>query len=155
MFEANVRAIIAFREIGRGFQAIEKFSECMNMYCITETPFTTLNNSHIYKAYNETASASMKRAADELQDDTVNGPIKKRAKLDGAWSKRGHSSLNGVVTLIVDDKCLDIQAYSKHCKGCKMWEKQKGTLAYQRWKCDHNCHANHTKSSGAMEYWCR
>ena len=32
-----------------------------------------------------------------------------------------------------------------------MWEKHKGTPAYNRWQAEHVCHINHTKLSGAME----
>ena len=32
-----------------------------------------------------------------------------------------------------------------------MWEKKKGTQAYDIWKSEHVCAINHEKSSGAME----
>ena len=36
---------------------------------------------------------------------------------DGSWQKRGHSFLNGVVTLVASDtgKCVDYRVLSKHC----------------------------------------
>ena len=86
----------------------------------------------VYNAYDEVAKASMKRAAIQLQDENFVGPTRKRVKIDGAWQKRGHASLNGVVTAIVEDKVVDKQAFSKHCKGCKMWNNKKGSPAYER-----------------------
>ena len=40
---------------------------------------------------------------------------------------------------------------SKSCKGCQTWSKQQDDPNYSEWKNNHNCHINHTKSSGAME----
>ena len=35
VFEANLRAVVAFREIGKGFSEMEKFTKCMNMFSMT------------------------------------------------------------------------------------------------------------------------
>ena len=37
----------------------------------------------------------------------TNCPQNVKVSGDGAWQKRGHSSLNGVVALISDGKCND------------------------------------------------
>ena len=65
----------------------------------------------------------MKKAAEEAQDKTLNIPTKQRVTIDGSWQKRGFTSLNGVVTAVVDNKIIDTKAFSKHCKGCSMWKK--------------------------------
>ena len=96
-YEANVRAVIAFREIGRGYHGMQKFSECMNMSCLSNTPYYNLNNNSVYSAYKEAAEESMQNVASDLKTDDES-PAKTTVKLDGAWSKRGHASLNGVVT---------------------------------------------------------
>ena len=94
----------------------------------------------------------MKCAADRFRSDCdTTEPIKKRVKIDGAWQKRGHQSLNGFVTAIIDDKCVDTEAFSKFCRGCKMWNSKKETLEYELWKATHNCLINHLKSSGFTE----
>ena len=73
----------------------------------------------------------------------------------GSWQKRGHSSLNGVVTLVASDtaKCVDYRVLSKHCASCKSWETKKYMQpdAYEEFVATHNCSINHTGSSGAME----
>ena len=123
----------------------------MNMYCISDHSFKNLNKD-ITNVYGTCATDSMKRAAKNFHDDKENiTPVKKCVKVDGAWQKRGHASLNGFVTAIVGDKCVDIEAFSKFCRGCKMWEKQQGTSKYDAWKAQHQCSINHTNSSGAME----
>ena len=59
--------------------------------------------------------------------------------------------LNGIVTAVVEEKCVDYKAFSKHCSGCTMWDSKKGSLQYDRWAAEHVCHINHQKSSGLME----
>lgn len=59
-------------------------------------------------------TASMKRAAEGMADSDDDRPAKKRVKVDGSWQKRGYSSLNGVVTVVVEIKVVDTQAFSKH-----------------------------------------
>ena len=46
---------------------------------------------------------------------------------------------------------MDFCVLSKKCKGCEIWSKREDHPKYLKWKGTHNCQANHTKSSGAME----
>ena len=39
----------------------------------------------------------------------------------------------------------------KFCKACQVWEKEKGTVEIQHWKCTHKCQINRSGSSGVME----
>ena len=50
-FEANVRAIIFFREVGFGYRLLEQSSHCVNMFCLAKNAHTNLNSSEIHKAY--------------------------------------------------------------------------------------------------------
>ena len=43
--EINVRAVGAFREVGKGHEALVNVARCMNMFSITETAFTAINDS--------------------------------------------------------------------------------------------------------------
>ena len=103
--------------VASGYRSLEKFSHCMNMFCLAENAYTNLNSNEIYKAYDSAAKASLKRAAGELQGPTLL-PTNKRVKIDGSRQKRGHASLNGVVTAIVEYKCVDYQVLTKHCLDC-------------------------------------
>ena len=62
-------------------------------------------------------------------------------------------SFNDVVTAksTLTGKCINAVVLSKHCKGCVLWKSKKGTLEYKHWKANHECLANHQRSSGAME----
>ena len=157
-FEVNARSVIAFREIGRGHEAMATFTTMMNMpKPLCKASFNKWNDV-LHEVYEETAQESISNAGYELrskikQDATKTEILDCQVSIDGAWQKRGHSSMNGVVTLIAREtrKVLDYQNYSKFCRGCTIWERKKGTAKYDEWKARHICQINHYRSSGAME----
>ncbi|XP_066929989.1 uncharacterized protein [Clytia hemisphaerica] len=161
-YEINRRTIVAFRENGLGLSGIESFSRCMNMpQPMSKTTFDEISSS-IHNAYVEAAQESMNKAANEarlkyIEEDPTNvdedGVTDISVSGDGAWQKRGYSSLNGVMTLIAEGKCIDNEVMSKKCRQCDLWEKKKGTEEYEKWKKTHDnfCSMNHQGSSGAME----
>ena len=150
-FEVNLRSVLSFREIGKGHDTIKTFSRCMNMYSISEPSYRKINEK-LHETYELVANESMKKAAFEARGEE-NAPdvYSARISIDGTWQRRGHSSLNGVVTIISGGKCIDSMVMSKRCRGCAVWERKQGTAAYNAWKATHICRINHTKSSGAME----
>ena len=154
----NVRSIVAFREIGKGHRALQSFARCMNIAPPVALKSYNNINSKLHGIYNDVAAESTSRAAKETQEkispeatemDITNCQV----SLDGSWQKRGHVSINGVVTVMSKEnaKCLDTHVMSKKCKGCDHWEKRKAQTGYDDWKMNHVCQTNHTKSSGAME----
>ena len=64
-FEINVRAVVAFREVGKGHESMINISRCLNMYVITETTYAALNQS-LYQAYQEAADNSIQLAVREF-----------------------------------------------------------------------------------------
>nr|XP_047138397.1 uncharacterized protein LOC124814606 [Hydra vulgaris] len=118
--ETNVRSVMAFREIGRGRDAMLTFTSIMNMPPPLSKPSFDCINSKLYDAYKSVAEQSMKNAAMEVRRIT--------------WQRRGYSSLNGVVVATSHDnnKVLDTVTLSKFCKGCQIWEAKKGTLKYEQ-----------------------
>eukprot|EP00112_Aurelia_sp_Birch-Aquarium-sp1_P017849 Seg418.7 transcript_id=Seg418.7/GoldUCD/mRNA.D3Y31 product="hypothetical protein" protein_id=Seg418.7/GoldUCD/D3Y31 len=159
-FEVNNRAIIAFREIGKGFSGMEKFCGLMNMMPpMAKTTFSD-KNADIHDVYMSVCQKSMKEAALESQkaveksinEDSVSDID---VSLDGTWQRRGYASMNGVVTAIshVNGKCVDAQVLSKDCRACKTWERKKESNknAYEQFKVHHSCPINHKGSAGSME----
>jgi len=59
--------------------------------------------------------------------------------------------LNGVVTAVSKEKCVDAIVISKRFRLCSMWERKINTPEYDQWSQNHKCRINHTMSSGAME----
>ena len=89
---------MAFREIGKGYEAITTFSRCMNMHSFSDPTYRNINHA-LYNAYDIAAKESMRKAADELALSSCNplhssGIRQACVKIDGTWQKRGHSSSN-------------------------------------------------------------
>ena len=110
-------------------------------------------NSEIHKAYVGTAQESMEKATHEICDSEsqkldgtasttdIDRVLDTKVSGDGTWQKRGQSSLNGVVTLIGNGKCINYEVLSKKCKSCEAWEYKKATdiEGYNDWKAQHVC----------------
>ena len=145
-YEVNKRSIIAFRENGLGFTGLSTFCRCMNMPPpMAQTTFDDLN-SDLHNAYVQTAQESMAKAGKAVyeQSTDMDGLLRNTSVSgDGAWQKRGYSSLNGVMTLISGGKCVDVEVLSKKCKRCEHWERKKETDEYLEWKETHECSINH------------
>ena len=66
-FDINMRSVIAFREIGKGHTAMQKFGGFMNMPSVlTQNSYAGLV-TNIQKTYTKVAKASMLKAADEIR----------------------------------------------------------------------------------------
>lgn len=70
----------------------------------------------LLKGTKQVSEASMRKAADEAVDAN-DGINEIAAAFDGTWQKRGHTSMNGVVTVTSFDngKVLDYECFSKLC----------------------------------------
>ena len=108
-------------------------------------------NDKFYDAYMSGATESMKTAAFEVRE-IINTSCKNDklidcgVSIDGSWQHKGFPSLNGVIAANSRDnsKVINAAVLSKFCKGCQIWGKRMdGTIAYEQWKCTHNCQINH------------
>lgn len=137
-YSVNIQLAYAMRCIGRGRRAAQTFCAVMDL------PPPPLRfdryNKLIHNALRDVSEHSMKRAAEEAVALSENTDIV--AAFDGSWQKRGHTSLNGVVTatFIETGKILDYECLTKHCQGCS--SKFIGT---------HICVKNFDGPSGNME----
>ena len=150
----NLQTVLAFREIGRGYEAMKTFSACMGMpQPMTPGAYSAISYT-VGMAYEAVAHKSMKEAAEEVRgkEKTADEIVNTQVTIDGTWQKRGHPSLNGVVVAWSKNaKVIDCQVMSKHCKFCQIWSRRQGTPEYDDWQQNHNCSINHRKSAGAME----
>ncbi len=104
-----------------------------------------------FSIYNKTVGSVVEDIAQETMQEaveavSVNDSVNKRdltVGLDGSWQKRGHQSLNGVVTATSGDtaKVIDAVILSKYCR-CPDRIKNKH---------DESCQANYSGSSGGMK----
>ena len=143
-YESNVPAVIGFREIGHGHSRMRNVLRCMNIHPISSSAFTSLNEQ-VAVAHDNAANNSMRNAAAEVrQRNPVPNPCiipysTCRVSVDGPWQRRGHESLNGLVTCISEGKCIDIKTLTAVNAGS-------GKASH-----DPRCKLNHNNSSGAVE----
>ena len=151
--EVNVRAVLAFREIGRGHSAMTTFSKVMNMPAPPARRIVTkIQNERLLPTVKLLANDSMVNNAFKVKEN-ANEEGECGISIDGTWQKRGHASHNGVVTVISLDskKCLDAEILSDKCQQCQKWQAKTNDPKYHEWKASHNCKVNHTGSANSME----
>ena len=150
----NVRTVLAFREIGKGHNAMTTFNKVMNMPApLTRCNFTKIQNEKVLPAVEKLANDSMVNNAYKIRDVSGNDNRECGVSIDGTWQKRGYSSHNGVVTVITLDtqKCLDVEVLPDKCQKCQKWGKKTQDPRYNAWKASHRCKINHERSAGSLE----
>ncbi|KAG8291178.1 hypothetical protein J6590_108179 [Homalodisca vitripennis] len=152
-FDLNMRLVYGLRCIGKGLLAGQTLCEILNLPQ-PPTKFA-LYNAIIHEQCKKVAFDSMKNAVEGavegnkiiIEEEMRNTPgviLEPRdisAGFDGTWQRRGHQSLNGVVTCTSIDsgKVLDVEVLSKYC------------VCLDKDKHDDSCTANHKGSSVSME----
>lgn len=122
--EVNVRAVLAFRETGRGHSAMTTFNKVMNMPAPpARLAFTKIQNKKVLPVVKQLATDSMVSNAFKVREENANEDGECGVSIDGTWQKRGHTSHNGIVTIISLDtkKCLDAEILSDMCQQCQKW----------------------------------
>ena len=81
------------------------------------------------KAAHEICDLESQKLDDTASATDIDSVLDTKVSGDGAWQKRGRSSLKGVVTLIGSEKCFDYEVLSKKkCRSCEAWEYKQLTL---------------------------
>ena len=133
---------------------LERFCGFLNLLSPMQVGVFNETQKNIAKAYNVVATESMIAAADQLKENVDDQGISDiTASCNGTWQKRGHSLLNGIVTVISSssNKCIDYRIMTKTCKACQSWGRRKDTEEYKKFIANHDCDINHEGLSGAME----
>ena len=153
-FEINLRFVMAFREIGKGHEAMKTFCQCLNLPCAMAYNSYQAINEKLLVAYEKVAEESISSECAKIREKAgdVNAVADTTVAIDGTWQKRGFSSLNGaVVATSLNSKAVDYHVMTKYCKACATWESKKQSGDYETWKASHSCPINHKSSAGAME----
>ncbi|GFV34636.1 uncharacterized protein TNCV_1449401 [Trichonephila clavipes] len=139
MYEVNTRLAYAMRSVGKGEAAAKVFCGVMNLLPPPKRFYESLHA--INNATEKVAKVSMALAAAETLSFN-NGNPNVAVAIDGTWQKRGHTSLNGVVTAVSVDtgKVVDAEILSRKCS-CHF----NGNLYSDE------CSANYFGNSGGME----
>ena len=120
-FDVNLRTVAAFREIGKGHSAIETVCGFMNLSRPMNINAYKKSETILYDKYKKVAHDDMKNVTQEIREKQLGKKFSEDevvdidASFDGTWQKRGHSSLNGIVSAISRDtgKCFDYRVMSK------------------------------------------
>ncbi|GFV18878.1 uncharacterized protein TNCV_4757631 [Trichonephila clavipes] len=112
MYEVNTRLAYAMRSVGKGEAAAKVFCGVMNLPPPPKRFYESLHA--LNNATEKVAKVSMALAAAEtlsFNNGNPNVPV----AIDGTWQKRGHTSLNGVVTAVSVDsgKVVDAEILSR------------------------------------------
>ncbi|GFU43598.1 uncharacterized protein TNCV_3728391 [Trichonephila clavipes] len=139
VYEVNTRLAYAMRSVGKGEAATKVFCGVMNLPPPPKRFYESLHA--LNNATEKVAKVSMALAAAEtlsFNNGNPNVPV----AIDGTWQKRGHTSLNGVVTAVSVDtgKIIDAEILSRKCS-CHF----NGNLHSDE------CSANYFGNSGGME----
>lgn len=139
-YDLNIRLIYGLRIIGKGYTAARTLCGVMNLPP-PPTKYKTFEDKLNVTVQN-LCEQSMKSAVEEAV--VANNNVRDLCVgIDGSWQKRGHVSLNGIVSLTSADttKVLDIHVMSKYCK-CPNKSNQQHL---------ESCTANYFGTSGSME----
>lgn len=148
-YDINLKFVYGMRSIGKGLAASNVLCALLDLPSPPQK-FESYNKI-ILDAVEDCANVCMKDATMEAVSVNIeeSGPITDLAVcLDGSWQKRGHSSLNGFVSVTSFDtgKVLDVAVMSKYCQVCTVAKDRHNDSIPQ-----HICTQNYSGSSGGME----
>lgn len=138
-YDVNNRLVYAMRCIGKGRCAARTFCAVMNL------PPPPAKFEKFYDSLTDALSSACTKSMIKAVEEAVSSNDNVRdisVALDGSWQKRGHTSMNGVVTATSMDngKVIDFECLTKYCFKCKN----------KRNDCN-ECQKNFNGFSGGME----
>uniref|UniRef100_A0A1E1X6X9 Putative kolobok-4 hm n=1 Tax=Amblyomma aureolatum TaxID=187763 RepID=A0A1E1X6X9_9ACAR len=150
-FASNVKAVVAARAIGIGYEQLVRFCAIMGL----PKPMHHKTFNAITKKVHAAAMSAVVRNLEKAREVTKNevGGMDTAVMYDGTWQKRGHKSHNGVGTVVSIDTglCLDFEVLSNYCHGCSRHKELPSED--EIWQAFHGpvCEKNVDCSSHAME----
>lgn len=157
-YEINRRMIFVMRLLGIGLNGINTFLGLMDLgkKMSIVTYYTAVEN--VFVSVSAVFNEVIRQAGcQEKEKNAANGNEENKLTVsgDGTWSKRGFSSMFGVVTLIghYSSKVLDVLVKSSFCKTCITNKQNLNKTEFETWYSEHeaDCLANHKGSAGSME----
>lgn len=122
MESLNLRLVYAFRIAGRGRAVVSKVLGMLNLPPPPSQKKYIVCEKVLAEEIQSVAEASMKEAVEEAIKEDFSNEVKGTrdiaVALDGTWQKRGHRSLNGVMSAssVDNGKIVDLEAFSKFCR---------------------------------------
>lgn len=154
-FDINRRIVFVMRILGIGLSGLNIFCGLMDLCNGFTTRMYCAAMDNIYTAAQAVHDLSIKNAAKEIEENTKAGnePLHLTVSGDGTWSKRGFSSLFGVITLIgkYTNKVLDVMIKSSFCKARSLRNHDDPQELLWQEENQENCTINYSGSAGKME----
>ena len=162
-FEINILATVAFRGIGCGYSAMKDWCGTMNFsHCLSKNGYQKLQkriNDASKAAFEQVSKKSVETIFDVYGKQGIlpdeDGILDIGVSFDGSWQKRGHSSHNGLASVIDLETGLliDFEVLSNFCIKCKIAEDAE---QIEGWAEKHaaNCSKNFNGSSNGIEMEC-
>ena len=164
-FEVNTRAVIAFRGIGCGQSAMQRWCGTMNMpNCLSSPAYqniqTKLNvaTKETFGEVSKTTHEAIVKSYEEvgIKPDSE-GILEIGVSFDGSWHKRGHSSHTGIGIAIdlLTGLPIDYEVLSNYCLKCQL-APSKDDENFDEWLQNHSekCSKNYEGSANSMEMEC-
>ena len=164
-FEVNVRSVLAFMGIGCGFSAMTDWSSIMNFPKVGNKSSYQKTKLKVMQGSLETCEKIMSQSAIVVHQKYAeigvlpdsDGILDISVSFDGSWQRRGHSSHNGIATVIdlLTGLPLDFECLSNFCHKCAISPKESDP-EFSDWQNNHkpNCNKNFHGTSNAMEQEC-
>lgn len=168
-YELNRATILAFRSIGCGYSAAQRFCSIVNLPDPVCKQSWSRHTQAILKAAETLLEEELNEAGFEVKkllrdigdiEDCLDEELREKvvnagASLDGSWSSRGWSARDGIVAAISVEtgKVVDVVYLSCSCSECsKMEKRNNGKISrreFLKWylRHDDNCLQNHDGSA--------
>lgn len=155
----NIRIVLAMRQIGVGYTGLSTFCSMMDLRSPRRVIYESASEKIAASAAKVAEFCMIKASREEVSRTRAarkfDDPRAVTVSIDGAWAKRGFSSLFGVVAAVggESNKVLDNTVRSLYCAFCARWKSKEGTTEFEEAMEEHNstCLVNHNGSSASME----
>ncbi|XP_077496918.1 uncharacterized protein LOC144107678 [Amblyomma americanum] len=150
-FAVNVKAVVAARAIGAGYDQLMRLCTIIGL----PKPMHQMSFHAIAKKVHSAAVNAAAKNLDKAREiEAQIGGADAAVMYDGTWQKRGHKSHNGVGTVVALDSglCLDFEVLSNFCLACSL-HKVLSSEEEEIWQAFHSpvCEKNVECSSHGME----
>ncbi|GFT62223.1 uncharacterized protein TNCV_1701171 [Trichonephila clavipes] len=150
MNDINLQFVWGMRIIGKGHSSSNKLCASLNIHSLSKAAYRSCEKKLLNVASVASKNAMTEAAAEVRKLKNTSDVAECGVSVDGTWQRRGHSSLNGCVTVlsIGTGKVLDLEVMSKWCRNCNTSKSSGKSKQVKK----HQCSCNHQGSAGSMEY---
>ncbi|XP_050027338.3 uncharacterized protein [Dermacentor andersoni] len=160
-FAINVKAAVAARSIGIGYEQLVRFSSVIGLHKPMHHKSFAAISRKIHDAAMSAVSENLRKLREITKRDAGGDNI--AVMYDGTWHKRGHKSHNGIGTVVSLDTglCLDFEVLSNYCLACSrhrvLPDEEEVWQAFHGPVCEKNvdCSSHAMETEAAVRIWQR